>query len=246
MAASGFQFKKFNVQQDRCAMKVGTDGVLLGAWTSVDPQTRRILDVGSGTGLISLMMAQRCPHAEIDGVELDPDAFEQGVENFEQSPWDSNLFNYHASFQEFAEEIEDQYDVIISNPPFFDHGDSPEGPRKLARDKTTLPLEDLIIGAGRLLSEQGRLALVLPAEQEKNLRVLLPRFNFVLTRLTQVRGRKQSPIKRILVECSKSINEKTAEDTGQKTIMSELIIEHQRHIYTEEYKALVSEFYLKM
>lgn len=246
MAASGFQFKKFTIQQDRCAMKVGTDGVLLGAWTSVDPQIRRILDVGSGTGLISLMMAQRCPHAAIDGVELDPDAFEQGVENFEQSPWHSNLFNYHASFQEFTEEIEEQYDVIMSNPPFFDHGDSPEGPRKLARDKTTLPLEDLISGADRLLSEHGRLALVLPADQEKNLLVLLSKFNFVLTRITKVRGSAQSPIKRILVECSKAVNEKTTEDKGQMTIMSELTIEHQRHIYTEDYKALVREFYLKM
>ena len=80
-------------------MKVGTDGVLLGAWTRINSDTRRILDVGSGTGLIALIMAQRCPEAEIDGVELDPEAFEQGVENFEQSPWKLNLFNYHCSFQ---------------------------------------------------------------------------------------------------------------------------------------------------
>jgi len=246
MATSGFQFKKFTVEQDRCAMKVGTDGVLLGAWTNVGAHTSRILDVGSGTGLISLMMAQRCPHAEIDGVELDPEAFEQGVENFEQSPWDLNLFNYHASFQEFAEEIEDQYDLIISNPPFFDHGDRPAGPRKLARDKTTLPLEDLISGADRLLSEQGRLALVLPADQEQNLRALLSKFNFVLTRMTKVRGHAQSPVKRILVECSRAISKHATENTGQETTVSELIIEHQRHLYTEEYKALVREFYLKM
>lgn len=246
MANSAFQFKKFTIQQDRCAMKVGTDGVLLGAWASVGPYTNRILDVGSGTGLIALMMAQRCPHAEIDGIELDPEAFEQGVENFEQSPWDSNLFNYHASFQEFAEEIEDQYDLIISNPPFFDHGDRTEGPRKLARDKTTLPLADIISGADRLLSEQGHLALVLPADQEQNLRALLSKFNYFLTRITRVRGHAQSPIKRILVECSRAVNGKTAENTAQKTITSELIIEHQRHDYTEEFKALVREFYLKM
>jgi tRNA1Val (adenine37-N6)-methyltransferase len=242
MNASYFQFKQFGVSQDRCAMKVGTDGVLLGAWVHVDHNPGRILDIGSGTGVIALMLAQRCPKAEIDGVELDPEAFEQCVENFEQSPWDINLFNYHISFQEFAREIEDKYDLIVSNPPFFDHPDSPDNSRKLARDKSALPLDALISGAAELLSKEGRLALVLPATEEKYLKDLFQKHNFVLLRMTKVRGNDQSQVKRILIECQKAKSENTSYDS----VIDELIIERQRHTYTEQYKALVREFYLKM
>jgi tRNA1Val (adenine37-N6)-methyltransferase len=242
MTSSSFRFKQFTIQQDRCAMKVGTDGVLLGAWARVNSNTRRILDVGSGTGLIALMMAQRCPEAEIDGVELDPEAFEQGVENFEQSPWELNLFNYHCSFQEFAEEIEDKYDLIISNPPFFNHGDRPENSRKMARDFSSLPLEALVKGAHQLLSKNGRLALILPVEQQEHLLEITNKYGFGVSYLTKVRGTAQSPIKRILVEFIRlaPIN------LAQKPQVEELIIEHQRHQYTKEYRELVGEFYLKM
>ena len=242
MASSIFQFKQFIIAQERCAMKVGTDGVLLGAWTEISSDTRRILDVGSGTGLIALMMAQRCPEAEIDGVELDADAFEQGVENFERSLWDLNLFNYHASFQEFVQEIDDKYDLIVSNPPFFDHGDSPNNSRKLARDMTALPLGDLISGASQLLAQDGRLALILPITQENHLKKILQKFDFTLARMTRVRGHANSPFKRILVECQKTA-QKNANCSPRQ---DELIIEHRRHIYTEQYKALVREFYMKM
>jgi tRNA1Val (adenine37-N6)-methyltransferase len=237
-----FHFKNFSLKHDRCAMKIGTDGVLLAAWTHIHSDTRKILDVGSGTGVISLMMAQRCPSAEIDGVELDPDAYEQCIENFEQSPWKLNLFNYHCSFQEFTDEIEEQYDLIISNPPYFDHGDRPESSRKLARDAASLPLESLIIGTQKLLAKNGRLALVLPAEQEYNLLAVLERYNFTIMRLTRVRGRAERPVKRILAECAK-----ITKNTSTRSIQNnELIIEHQRHIYTREYQELVKEFYLKM
>lgn len=237
-----FHFKKFRVNQERCAMKIGTDSVLLAGWTHIHSDTQKILDVGSGTGVISLMMAQRCPSAEIDGVELDPDAYEQCVENFEQSPWNLNLFNYHCSFQEFTDDIEEEYDLIISNPPYFDHGDRPESSRKLARDATSLPLKSLIIGAQKLLAKNGRLALVLPAEQEYNLLAILEQYHFTILRLTRVRGRAERPVKRILVECAQ-----ITKNTSTRSIQNkELIIEHQRHIYTREYEELVKEFYLKM
>jgi len=114
-----FKFKQFAVYQDKCAMKIGTDGVLLGAWASTDNNPKAVLDIGSGTGIIALMLAQRC-HAElIDAIEIDTDAYEQCVENFEASPWSDRLFCYHASLQEFAQEIDDTYDLIISNPPFY-------------------------------------------------------------------------------------------------------------------------------
>lgn len=242
MNASSFQFKQFTVKQERCAMKVGTDGVLLGAWVRINSDTRRILDVGSGTGLIALMMAQRCPEAEIDGVELDPEAFEQGVENFEQSPWELNLFNYHSSFQQFAEEIEEKYDLIISNPPFFNHGDRPESSRKMARDFSSLPIESLVKGADQLLAKNGRLALILPVDQEQHLLEIIRIYNFFPSRITKVRGTAQSPIKRILVECSRGV----PTSPTQKPHIEELIIEYQRHQYTKEYRELVSEFYLKM
>jgi tRNA1Val (adenine37-N6)-methyltransferase len=242
MNASSFQFKQFTVKQERCAMKVGTDGVLLGAWVRINSDTRRILDVGSGTGLIALMMAQRCPEAEIDGVELDPEAFEQGVENFEQSPWELNLFNYHSSFQHFAEEIEEKYDLIISNPPFFNYGDRPESSRKMARDFSSLPIESLVKGADKLLAKNGRLALILPVDQEQHLLEIIRSYNFFPSQITKVRSTAQSPIKRILVECSRGV----PTSPTQTPHIEELIIECQRHQYTKEYRELVSEFYLKM
>mgnify|MGYP001801172326 FL=1 len=114
-----FAFKQFTVEQDRCAMKIGTDGVLLGAWTPITNQTASILDIGTGTGIISLMVAQRSFAEVIDAIEIDTDTYEQAVENFEASPWGDRLFCYHASFQEFVAEIDEQYDLLISNPPFY-------------------------------------------------------------------------------------------------------------------------------
>ena len=114
-----FKFKQFEVQQNKCAMKIGTDAVLLGAWASLEKQPFSVLDIGSGTGILSLMLAQRS-HAElIDAIEIDADAYEQCVDNFEASLWGDRLFCYHTSLEEFADEIEDRYDLVISNPPFY-------------------------------------------------------------------------------------------------------------------------------
>ena len=114
-----FKFKEFSVNQDQCAMKIGTDAVLLGAWASLEANPFAILDIGAGTGVLGLMLAQRS-HAEvIDAIEIDDDAYEQCVDNFELSPWADRLFCYHASLEEFAEEIDDEYDLIICNPPFY-------------------------------------------------------------------------------------------------------------------------------
>src|SRR5699024_9039145 len=108
--SSLFRFKQFSIQQDRSAMKVGTDGVLLGAWAKIPEDTQNILDIGSGTGLIALMMAQRSPAELIDAVELDDEAYVQAVENFENSPWSDRLFCYHADFSEFSQEMDERYD----------------------------------------------------------------------------------------------------------------------------------------
>ena len=138
-----FQFKEFTVEQDQCAMKIGTDGVLLGAWATVSDEFS-ILDLGTGTGVISLMMAQRSNAEIIEAVELDCPAFEQAVSNFENSDWSDRLFCYHASIQEYAQEIDDTYDLIISNPPFFtDANPSENKERATARFEDAMPFEHL-------------------------------------------------------------------------------------------------------
>ena len=114
-----FQFKQFLVNQDRCAMKIGTDGVLLGAWCPIDNNPFSVLDIGAGTGILSLMLAQKSNASQIDAIEIDEDAYEQCVANFENSPWGDRLFCFHAGLDEFIDEPEDQYDIIISNPPFY-------------------------------------------------------------------------------------------------------------------------------
>jgi tRNA1Val (adenine37-N6)-methyltransferase len=142
-----FKFKEFTIQQDKTAMKVGTDGVLLGAWCTVDNYPDAILDIGAGTGVIALMLAQRSDAMTIDAVEVDADAYEQTVENFEKSDWGDRLYCYHAPFQEFAAEIaaeEESYDLIVSNPPFYrDAFESEDEARNKARFTSALSFEDL-------------------------------------------------------------------------------------------------------
>ncbi|MGB5435860.1 MAG: methyltransferase, partial [Maribacter sp.] len=148
-----FKFKEFIIHQDRCAMKIGTDGVLLGAWTSLAGHPKSILDIGAGTGLLALMLAQRCGAETIDALEINADAYEQCVENFEASPWDDRLFCYHAGLDEFMDEIEDQYDLIVSNPPFFSEDvSSGDFARDTARQNQSLPFEALIEGVSMLLA----------------------------------------------------------------------------------------------
>ena len=233
-----FKFKKFEIQQDRCAMKVGTDGVLLGAWVSLSNNPYTVLDIGAGTGLIALQMAQRSNAETIDGVELDPDAYEQCVENFEASQWSDRLFCYHASFQEFVDEIEDSYDLIVSNPPFYvEEVSSGNIARDTARQNLALPFEELIAGVKKLLSPTGSFAIVIPFKEEINFLNMSLQYGLFAIRITRVKGTPDSEIKRSLLQFS--FKETTLEE-------GELIIEKARHEYTPEYKNLTAEFYLKM
>ncbi|TYP77234.1 tRNA1(Val) (adenine(37)-N6)-methyltransferase [Aquimarina intermedia] len=219
-------------------MKIGTDGVLLGSWIPLTDNETSILDVGTGTGVIALMLAQRSNAEIVDAIEIDPDAYEQAVENFENSPWGDRLFCYHASFQEFFNEIEESYDVIVSNPPFFTEDFKSDNPqRSVARFEDALPFEHLLYGVSRLLSKQGRFAMILPYTEEESILNLAATYTLFPEKITRVRGAAATPIKRSMIVFGRS--EKTFEE-------EELTIEISRHQYTPEYVALTKAFYLKM
>ena len=245
---SKFQFKKFTINQDRCAMKVGTDGVLLGAWCPIDNNPFSILDIGAGTGILSLILAQRsnAEHPslqgelaqQIDAIEIDENAFEQCVENFESSPWGDRLFCFHAGLDEFMEEPEDEYDLIISNPPFYTEDYKTENEqRDLARFSDALPFKDLVEAAHLLLSENGIFAVIIPFKEEEKFITLAKDFELYPFKITRVKGTPTTEIKRSLLAFSK---------TQKQTLIDELIIETARHQYTEEYIDLTKDFYLKM
>lgn len=222
-------------------MKVGTDGVLLGAWCSLDRYPDAILDIGAGTGLISLMLAQRCDAMTIDAVEIDAQAHEQCVENFELSDWADRLFCYNASFNEFVaemEEEEEQYDVIISNPPFYsDTFETDNEARNKARFTSSLSFEQLISGAARILSESGVFTVIIPYKEEPQFIRLAKNENLFLNRVCRVKGNGDSEVKRSLLEFSFKT---------QDVVEEALTIEISRHSYTEAYIALTKDFYLKM
>jgi tRNA1Val (adenine37-N6)-methyltransferase len=232
-----FQFKQFRIVQERSAMKVGIDGVLLGAWA--DPSgAERILDIGTGTGLIALMMAQKNGTAQIDAIEVDLEAFQEACLNIQQSDWSRRVKAWHCSFQEFAERKGYKYDLIVSNPPFFTNGaKAPVENRAQARHSDSLPLDVLISGAAGLLRENGRIALVLPVESLPEATQLADLNKLVVSRLCRVKPNPVKPDFRILIELK---------NTNCAIRESKLMIEFEKHHdYTLEYKELTKEFYLK-
>ena len=236
--AKPFQFKQFSVAQDRCAMKVGTDAVLLGAWSALDHMPNTILDIGSGTGILALIMAQRSTAELIDALEIDSDAYEQCVHNFETSDWGDRLFCYHASLDEFVGEIEDTYDLIISNPPFYtDHFKSINEARNKARFEDALPFEELLTSVSKLLSVTGQLNVIIPFSEEINFISLAKNVDLYPIRILRVRGQEESPVKRSLISFTFQEN---------KIEVSELTIEITRHHYTHDYINLTKDFYLKL
>lgn len=234
MANSYFTFKQFTVRHDRCAMKVGTDGVLLGAWTDVSA-SRRILDVGTGTGLIALMLAQRC-EAFITGIDIDAEAVGQAAENMVASPWKERV---EVMLQDVCDYTPTElFDTIVSNPPFFIQSlKCPDCRRSTARHTDTLDAERLFAAAGRLLHPDGRFSLILPAEQKEDVVAVAAGRGFSLSRHTAVVTRPGLPPKRSLLEFRKA---------GGDCHEDELVIELSRHVYSEEYIALTRAFYLKM
>ncbi|WP_026978477.1 tRNA1(Val) (adenine(37)-N6)-methyltransferase [Flavobacterium tegetincola] len=236
---STFKFKQFSVEQDRCAMKIGTDGVLLGAWSPIPEIAISVLDIGAGTGIIALMLAQRSTAEQIDAVEIDEEAYEQATENFENSPWGDRLFCFHAGLDELIEEPEDEYDLIISNPPFYtENYKTEDSQRDLARFEVAMPFEMLVEAADLLLSENGIFSVIIPFKEEESFLALARDFELFPMKITRVKGTSTSEIKRSLLAFKRL--------ESNEIEINELVIETERHVYTEEYISLTKDFYLKM
>lgn len=238
MTKRPFKFKQFNIHQDQCAMKIGTDAVLLGAWADLSSNPFSILDIGSGTGILALMLAQRSAAEVIEAIEIDAQAYEQCVNNFELSPWRDRLFCYHASLLEFTEEIEDTYDLIICNPPFYsDTFKTANDQRDLARFEDAMPFEHLIKGVSKLLSKEGTFNVIVPSKEESRFISLATTVHLHPSNILRIKGNPNSEIIRSMIAFSFE---------KKSTIIDELIIETKRHQYTEDYIALTKDFYLKL
>jgi len=238
MSTKPFQCKEFTILQDKTAMKVGTDGVLLGAWAELNKNLKSILDIGTGTGLIALQIAQRIDCETIDALEIESNAFEQAVENFENSDWRDRLFCYHTSLQEFANEIEEKYDLIISNPPYYnDTFKNIENKRALARHTVTLSFNALLSSSAKLLSEFGTCAFIVPYKEEDVFIKIAKDNKLFPQRITRVRGNINTNFKRSLLQFSFS---------NLNPAIDELAIEIERHVFTEKYKNLVKDFYINL
>ncbi|MCD8309983.1 MAG: methyltransferase [Prevotellaceae bacterium] len=235
MSNPSFRFKQFTVWHDKCAMKVGTDGVLLGAWSDVR-QATRILDVGAGTGLLSLQLAQRNPRALITAIEIDADAAAQAAGNVRLSPWPDRIEVVHADFAAFQADA--AYDLIVSNPPYFmDALKCPDGQRNLARHTDTLDYGLLLRRASSLLSPYGHLDIIIPADAGQVVLRLADSYRFHLVRLSRVYTKPDKPCRRLL--CSFSL-------ASLPCVEETLCIENAAGGFTEDYIALTRDFYLKM
>ncbi len=228
-----FQFKQFRVIQEKAAMKVGIDGVLLGAWASLNGAAQ-VLDVGTGTGLVALMAAQRS-NSVIDAVELEVDAANEAKVNFQNSAWFSRISLSVGAFQDFH--TEKKYDHILSNPPFFENSPkSNDWKRTQARHSDSLSLKELLEKAERLLSENGKISLILPADKEVRLVELAATLNLYVSRLMWVASDETKTAHRILVELS-TVQEERLE--SQFFIRDKATGE-----YSGAYRELTKEFYL--
>ena len=235
MSNNWFKFKQFTVYQDLAAMKVGTDAVLVGAWTQAN-KPLRILDIGCGTGVIALMAAQKWESAHIDAIDSDDNAYEQSKKNFELSQWDQRLHAHHIKLQDF---VAQHYDLIISNPPYFINSlKNPNPSKSAARHTDSLPHCELLAHAARLLSDNGKFTLILPTDTKNNLLEEAEKHCLAVHRITDVANKiNQKPI-RILVEFQKIYCREPLYDTL-------IIRDISSNDYTSQYKKLTQDFYLK-
>lgn len=230
-----FQFKKFKIIQEKSAMKVGVDGVLLGAWVQIN-SAQRILDVGTGTGLIALMLAQRFD-AQITAIEIEEKAFQEAVINADLSIWSERVKVHHTSLQEFAKTNIPKFDLIVSNPPFFSQATrAAYAERTIARHNDLLPFPELISCSASLLNENGRLALILPVEAFDEIQHWTEINKLWLYRKTNIIPKTGKKVNRVMLELGK-----------KETVLVEdcLTMYNSDGSFTEEYVMLTREFYLK-
>ncbi|HOT13640.1 MAG TPA: methyltransferase [Bacteroidales bacterium] len=233
MANSYFQFKKFTINQEKCGMPVNTDSVLLGAWANVD-NCNKILDIGTGTGILSLMMAQRC-NATIDAVEIDEASYLQALTNFEQSDWGDRINAYFCSIQEFAASTSSKYELLICNPPYFANAvKSTNHQKKTARHTDTLSFENLISATMHLLEDKGRLSLILPYSEGCIFIALAAKEGLFCVRKTNVKSVTHAPITRLLLEFA-TLPQQVAEDY--------LVIADEQNNYSDKFRHLTVDFY---
>jgi len=230
-----FKFKQFTIYQEKCAMKVGTDGVLLGAWATCE-SVQQVLDIGTGTGLISLMIAQRS-NAMIDGIEIDTLASKQAKENVQKSPWTDRINIINKSFQDFINYADKKYDLIVSNPPYFQNSlFATDQKRTDARHNSNLELQELLVGAKSLMSSGGTLSIILPYLEGNMFILKASELGLFCVRQTKVLPKPGRDPKRLLLEFMQ---------IKKPLVEQEIIIElNKRHEYSEAYKNLTKDFYL--
>lgn len=229
-----FQFKQFTIHQDRCALKVGTDGVLLGAWATVDG-AKRILDIGTGTGLLALMTAQRAPDAWVDAVEIDEASADQAAENVAASPWTGRVHVHRMDVRRMRSS--EPYDLVLCNPPFYPgEMDSPDARTGVAKHSGELTFPQLIGSVRGLLSEHGRFACIIPLNREAELVELAEGAWLGLERRCVLHYLEGRPPKRVLLEFARG---------GGTPDEEELTVEHAPGRHTDAYRTLLRDFMLK-
>ncbi|MDX1941497.1 MAG: methyltransferase [Saprospiraceae bacterium] len=236
--AKPFYFKQFAIHQDRCAMKVGTDGVLLGAWADVE-NAKTVLDIGTGSGVIAVMLGQRNTQSYIHGIEIDPDAFEQAKENMQNAPWAERLNAFHTSIQDYAKSCMQRYDLIVSNPPFFSGGTfSDNQDKNNVRHTIKLPHGDLLAAVRTLLHDNGKFCVILPFIEGLRFQELAKHYHLYCNKIMEVYPKVEKPVERLLMQFEKS----------EKTLEKEKIIMRNEGIneWTEDYIRLTGAFYLYM
>jgi len=230
---SVFKFKEFSIIQEKSAMKVGTDGVLLGCWLSCE-KANNILDIGCGTGLITLMIAQRNFKSNITGIEIDKIASKEAQLNISNSDWEERIGIKHISLQQFSPKL--KFDLIVSNPPFFPQNKSHQS-RDIARHANSLSFDELMDNTAKLLSEKGIFSVIIPKDSEEYFCKISATHKLYCNRVCYIKGNDASDVKRVMMEFSsiKSI-----------VLTEHLTIEKSRHNYTSKYIQLCKDFYLKM
>lgn len=229
-----FQFKEFTIQQEKSAMKVGTDGVLLGGWVNTE-RCDTVLDIGTGTGVIALMMAQRT-NAEITGIEIEKNAALEAQQNVADSLWKDRVEIVHSSLQDFAETQSATFDLIVSNPPFFSNASKAGNKnRTLARHNDSLPFSELLSCSCKLLKAESRLAVILPFEAAEEFETLAGENELFVIRKTEVKPKVSKNVNRVLLEFRK---------TPKAFEKDQLVIYNEDGSYTSQYKELLKAFYL--